>query len=259
MPPGTPLLPGPTADQLVELNRLHQQGLYLDAFRLCEQLPPLTQWQGAPALVLAGRLAQRWGDAPLSNRLHVQAYRTDPTDWLARYYHLYTRWSRHGTFEALRLTAEGVQSLPLVPTNREQAYFWLLHARLLCSFRDFTAAEAISRRVLAHFAHDPWVWVDQADLLENQDRYPEAMEAAEEALRRQPWYVPAVMSKAHLLQLQQRDDEAATLLRSALQHVQSGILVKMLVGLCEEAGRLDVIPALLDLAGSDLPTPDHAD
>lgn len=259
MPAGTGTAPPPPETVLAELQVLYDTGRYLDAYALCQPWTPVENWQDAESLVLAGRLVCMWGNASLSNRLHQRAFRADPANLFAAYYQGQTIWGKHGPFEALLFVRRQIPRLPQIPENPPQAYFWLLYARLLGVYRDFSAAEPIFERVLAACPADPWLWVDQADFLENQDRYPEALASSLEATRIRPWYRPAIQSQAHLLQLLERDDEAVRLLQAGLEHLQAGNLVQMLVGLLEENGRLDELPPLLDLVGQYLPLADSND
>jgi cellulose synthase operon protein C len=259
MPTGSGTAPLPTSDCLSRLATLYHAGRYLDAHVFCQSLAPLEAWQGTPASIMAGRLASQWGDEPLSHRLHQQTYRADPADWSAIYYKGQTVWGKHGVFEALQFVRPHIARLPLIPETRAQSYVWLLYARLLGIYRDFTAADALVDRNVSAFPEDPWVWVDKADYLEQQDRYEEALAAAEQATRIQPWYRPAIQARAHLLQLLERDREAIALLHEAQQHVQSGRLVQMLVSILEENGRFEELPPLIDRVETLLPMPDASE
>lgn len=259
MPIGSGTAPLPTSDCLSRLATLYQAGRYIDAYAFCQPLAPLEMWQSTTARTMGGRLASQWGNEPLSQRLHQRAYQADPNDWSAVYYKGQTVWGKHGVFEALQFVRPHIARLPQTPETPAQSYVWLLYARLLGIYRDFTAADALVERCVGAFPEDPWGWVDKADYLENQDRYEEALEAAEQATRIQPWYRPAIQSQAHLLQLLDRDREAISLLHDALLHVQSGRLAQMLVGMLEENGRIEELPPLIDRVETLLPMPDASE
>jgi tetratricopeptide (TPR) repeat protein len=259
MSPGPGLMPLPSASDLDTLEALYERGRYLDAHELCRRLAPVESWPTAPGLVLAGRLTSQWGDSALSNRLHQRAYRLDPGNLFATYFRIHSIWSKHGVFEALLFVRKILPTLPHVPETREQAYLWQMYASLLGLYRDFTAADPIFERALHAFPNDPWLWVDKAYHLQNQDAYTEALAAEEEALRLQPHYRPGIQSHAHLLHLLERDDEAITRLQAAVTDLQSGSVVQMLVEMLEEKGRLDEVPPLLELANRYQPRADRDD
>ncbi|HET7537957.1 MAG TPA: C39 family peptidase, partial [Candidatus Didemnitutus sp.] len=259
MPSGPAVANLPTENQLSNLHSLYAGGRHLDAFELCRELAPLTEWREVAALLLGGRLAYQWGDDPLGKRLHLRAYRLDPARDDTTFYYSQNLWSKHGPFEALKFVRTRTRQLPDIPATPHQAYLWLQHGRLLGVYRDFTAGEPMVERAVAAFPQDPWMWVDKADFLESQDLYEEALAATDESLRIRPWYRPAVTNRAHLLQLLDRNEEAIAGLRVALDQIESGAAVRMLIGILEEQERLDELPPLLDLAEKYLPMADAAD
>src|SRR5689334_22264017 len=76
-----PLMPAADADiaaaDLDRIFRVYDQGLYLQAFHLAEELAPLRTWRGAAARVLAGRMAGNLGGGRLANWHFLRAYRED--------------------------------------------------------------------------------------------------------------------------------------------------------------------------------------
>jgi cellulose synthase operon protein C len=241
-----PVLPQPDADKLSALQSLYDDGRYLDAWHAVQGLAPLEQWSSTPALVLGGRLASHWGDTALSNRLHMRAHRQSPGDDTAYYFYILTIHAKHGAFEALRLLGERTSSFSDTAATLAQADLWIQQARLLAIFRDFDAAEACLSVAERAFPDHPWLWNEKSSFLREQDRYEEALAAAQEATRRQPWYRPAIQSQVHLLQLLGRDDEAIALLEAAQSRLQSAAIVQTHVLALEEKGRHAELLTLLD-------------
>ncbi|MCX6954279.1 MAG: tetratricopeptide repeat protein [Verrucomicrobia bacterium] len=254
-----PTAPPPTAADLAELTRLHGAARYLDAFHFAQPFAPLEDWPGTEALILAGRLVSCWGDWARSNRIHTRAWREAPADPGAIFYQTLTLEHRHGPFEALRFLHE---QRPLLETNhptKHHVWLWLQQARLLATFRDFEGADALLQRAQPHAAGaaDPWWWVERARLFEQQDRYEEALASADEALRLRPRYRQAFETKAHLLILRNRDDEALALLREALEHLQAANLAQMLAVHLDELEQYGAALAALDQAVAWLPCADR--
>lgn len=260
-PAAPPLSPLPSAEDLALLRSWFEADRQLDAFARCRTLAPLAQWSGVEALVLAGRFAAQWGDQALSQRLHHRAYREQPDHPLAIYYESCRRSDRHGDWAALdflnRARAHRTDTAP--PLTPADAHLIGRRARLLAGFRDFSAARPELARALEHFPEDAWLHVEAALLHERQDDYDQALVANARALELRPWYRPAVLHRAHLLQLVNREDEAIALLRAALDHLQSGYTVRALIGLHEDRAELDALPALLELAEQRLPLADPSD
>src|SRR5689334_21228238 len=86
-----------------EYTRLYEEGLYLQAYRLGQQIGPLEEWPGAAGRVRAGRLARNLGGARLARQLFHQARREEPTDPAARYYWVWSILERRGPYRAWRL------------------------------------------------------------------------------------------------------------------------------------------------------------
>src|SRR6185436_19699328 len=94
--------------------------------------------------------------------------------------------------------------------------------------RDFDAAESLLQRAVETAPHSPWVQVCRSFVLEREDRYEEALAAAQQALALRPWFRPGVQSAAHLLSLLGRDDESLALLAEAANRTENaGITVQL--------------------------------
>lgn len=198
-------LPAPTPADIAELTRLHRATRYLDAWHIFEKFSPPETWTNLEGVIIVGRLFTCWGDWGRSNRLHARSWRSAPTAPAAIYYQTLTLESKHGPFEALAFLRSQRPDAALPDPRGYLNWLQLLEARLRGTFRDFDAAEAIVRATEAEAAHDPWWWVEVARLREKQDRYADAMVAAEKALQLGPDYRPSIESVAHLLMLGNRD------------------------------------------------------
>jgi tetratricopeptide (TPR) repeat protein len=95
-------------------------------------------------------------------------------------------------------------------------------------------------------AGNPWICIERAGVLEQEDRYPDALRAAQMALEIHPWYRPAVQSVAHMLQLLDRDGEAMKLLEEANRRIESGAVAAQLTAAQMESQDYDGATQSLD-------------
>src|SRR5215831_16865018 len=89
-----------SADDLRRVRELYDRGLYLQAWKVAEQLGPLRDWRGTPARVLAGRLAGNLGAQRLGRVLHFRAWRDQRHDLEALYSYAYALLDRRGPLDA---------------------------------------------------------------------------------------------------------------------------------------------------------------
>jgi serine/threonine protein kinase/tetratricopeptide (TPR) repeat protein len=207
-----------------QILKLYQAGLFLQAYQLARQYGPLEKWQGTPARVLAGRLAMYLGGRRMGCSIHLRAVRGDPRSPEARYYGARALLDRQGaafTWARMRSWGELGEDAPA-----ELRADWLaLQATVLGRFRDFDAALVLLRRAEVLAPGHPWPWIERAGVLEGQDRYAEALDAVQRALRLRPQYPPGVQALARLLLILGRGDEACAVLSEAAASSESGPLI----------------------------------
>jgi tetratricopeptide (TPR) repeat protein len=222
------------AEVLEEVRELYARGLCMQAYLRAQSVGPLAAWTGTAARLLAGRLAIHLGSPRLTFWHHLHAWRKEPADPEACYYHARALLERRGplrTWEFLRRQRDLSEAAAPVRAD------WLgFHACVLGRLRDFDAAEDWLSRAEALAPARPWLCIERSILLETEDRYEESLEAARLALRFQPWYRPGVQSAAHILQLLDRDQEALELLTEAVGRLESGLVVAQLALLQTELG-----------------------
>ncbi|MBK7875619.1 MAG: C39 family peptidase [Planctomycetes bacterium] len=226
--------------------RLYEDGRALQALRLGEEALPLRQWPGADGRILAARVASRLGGERLARALILRARRAEPTHARVHYYHASYRLSEGGAHAAWELL-RGFEP----PTDADatlRADFLALRASLLATFRDFERAEAVLGEADSLAADRPWLLVTRSHVLELEDEYAKALDAAFGALELQPTYVPALAQAAHLLHLQGRAEDAVDLCGRALETVEAVGLSALRATLLRELGREDETWAELDRA-----------
>ncbi|OJW03493.1 MAG: hypothetical protein BGO49_11595 [Planctomycetales bacterium 71-10] len=229
---------------VARIRELYEAGDYLGAYEVAKGLGPMSRWPGAAAKTLAGRLAWQLGATRLGLALPLRAWRDDPKDPEAAYYRARTMLGRRGPLATWRFLA---RVGPLEGASDEVRSDWeATHALALAGLRDF---ERAARRLDEAERIAPgraWLRVERSSLLEAQDRCPEALAAAEEALALRPWYRPAVQAKAHLLRLLDREADAIAFLAEADARMTSGVIVAQLASLQAEAGMSAEAAASLD-------------
>lgn len=235
---------------LAEVQRGYDAGRYLDAHQHAAQLGPYESWQATHERLLAGRLLFQLGDARLGLVHHFFAYRRDPGDADALYFHAGTCKSRvpHALLRFLRTHGE-----PAHASAETRAHLLGLQARALGRLRDFEAAMAALRRAEALARDDAWLLVEQAGVLSDQDRRVAALEAVARALALRPHYRPAVQMHAHLLAELGRLDEAIEALGRSVTALQAGHLHSQRAHLQSEAGAHGDAYASLQAALAQLP------
>lgn len=208
------------ASVLEKVVSLYEHGQYIDAYAAGQSLGPLQKWRSAEGRVVAGRLANNLGAPRLSRAIHWLALREFPEDPYCLYYGGLAYWSRFGpvrTWERFRDV-----DMPNSAAARVRADWLAMKALLLSAFRDFSRADQLLIEALELDPGSSWLHVQLCEILDYQDCHEDALRAAREALKLQPWFRPAIQSAGHKLVQLRRDDEALSLLTEATQHLQSG-------------------------------------
>ena len=227
-----------SATDLGRISELYDKGLYLQAHAAAEKLGPFEQWEGTAARIMAGRLVRALGGEMRGRRLLISAWRNDRASGEACYYRARRIIEERGPLLAWQFMRAQGDELRDAPA-RLQSDWLALHATVLGTLRDFDRAEQWLRRAEAIDPENPWVWVERATLMEAEDRYNEALAAAQHALRLHPWFRAAVQDAGHLLILLDRDDEALALLTEASARMECAWIEAQLAHLQFELGQYE--------------------
>jgi tetratricopeptide (TPR) repeat protein len=222
-----------SAADLKAVQDLYEAGLYLQAYERSRVCGPLRTWRGAEARIMAARLAGQLGAPRLGLWHRLRAWREAPHHPEVCCFRGYTVLEWEGPYEAWRFFQQQGADLPDATPDVQSSWF-AFGAQVLGYLRDFEAAESWLRRAEQANGHPAWVLVMRSLVLELEDRREEALAAADEALRVQPWYRPAVQARAHLLTLLNRDDEAFAFLTEAAQRIECPALYWQLGGIYYE-------------------------
>ncbi len=219
----------PGDDLLRKIQQLYDEGLILQAYRLGEQAGPVTRWRGDAARVLGGRIAMNLGAPRLAQMLHIRAFREHPDSAQAACFYVRVILELRGPLAAISFHRKIGQ---LDSGDAETRAEWLAFRAVLASiYRDFETADDLLAAAYKLAPDHPWLRIERSRVLEAQDRYDEALATARESLEIQPGFRSGIHAVAHLLQLQDKDDQALELLMDASQRIESAALLHQLAAL----------------------------
>ncbi len=209
-------------DTLSFIQKFYDDGQYLKAWQLSQQIGPLKQWRGSRAMILGGRLAFNLGSRRLGTVMHRLALRMYPNDPMVITFAMLTMSGRLGPWESLRRMKLHGDMPSATIENRSD---WLaLKALNYAQLRDFQKAEYWQAKAVELSPKSPWMYVSQASILEYQDRNDEATAAAEKAIAIKSTYRPAIQTLANRYIESNRDQDAVNLLMRAVTEIESGLV-----------------------------------
>ncbi len=200
---------------LESLQSLYDQNRFLEAYRESVHYwtgPPGLEGFSADELILGARLATRLGGWRLARWLYRAASERDPASPRVRYF-----TSRVGRRRTLLDELREREERPLLDTDDPDLQSsWLGGSAVLwASLRDFTRAHDCIERARSFECKDGWVSSCESDVLGMEDRWPEALEAAELGWKRSFGAPYASQSLGNCLANLGRVREAAERLESA--------------------------------------------
>jgi len=209
--------PSRPESRLEQVAALYDRGLFLQAYAAsADYWTTSTRLEdlSVDELILGMRLASRLGGSRLSRWLGREAMKRDPSHPKVRYFthHLHDQSQRY--FEHFREIAARPE---LEGADPETAASWLGYSAVQWAWiRDFDAAHKCLARARQWNARDPWVLSCESDVLACEDRWEEALEAAERAWELNPGAPYAARSLgAGLLNLRRVEEAARRLAKAA--------------------------------------------
>ncbi len=218
----------PPAD-IARIRDLYAQGHYLQALSASEAFGPIRKWEGAAARLIGGRLAIQLGAPKLGRGLHLLAFRQNPANLEAIYYHARYRLEHFGPLSCWQFLGLHDEWSDASPDLR--ADWYALHGFVCSRVRDFDRAEKWLTQAEATASDRAWVLVERASVYEAADRLEDALATARRSLELQAWFRPAVQAVAHMLQRSGKVAEAIDFLSEAVTHIESGMVVAQLAAL----------------------------
>jgi TPR repeat protein len=130
---------------------------------------------------MAGRLAGNLGASRLAMWLHLQAWRDDREHPHACYYYARTMLHRRGPLEAWKVLCRYGELSDAPPKLRAE---WMaFYGYVTGLLRDFDVAERWLERAEELDPGNPWICIERSGVLEQEDRYPDALRAAQASRR----------------------------------------------------------------------------
>jgi len=229
--------------ELEVIQNHYDQGTYLKAHAAAEAAGMYAD-PSPEAQILASRLIANLGAQRRAYALSLRTLRRFPAHESGRYFATYAMLRRRGPWEALEAWNEF--GLPGPGNAILTADWWALKGLLSAYLRDFEAADRALDEAEAAAPTHPWVFVQRCDVLAQEDRLEESLDAARRALELRPFYRPALQTTAHTLECLNRPDEAIDLLTEACRHLESGDLLFQLASMLCDSERFDEARAHLD-------------
>ncbi len=219
------------------LDRLCDQGRYLEGLRRLEAGGQLESWRGVRACGAVRRIAASVGAERIALRQAVRAWRTDPESPAARFVYGLEYLQHRGVLGWV--WASRKWPAPRAGSASETAELLALDAIVAMELRDFARAEALVGEAESLLPGSVWVRLQRAALLERQDLVEAALEATRVARAVAPGGMSraGVQREAHYLQLLGREEEAIAVLAGAQGRMESSAVAGQWLALLTEKGR----------------------
>ncbi len=198
-----------------ELQDLIDSGRVLDAWELSRKTDvPLEHWTKGEALGTAAKLTQYLGSSRKGRAMRWLNWRHDRKNPRWFYNALFSRADFTPGYNLL-VEIENMLSANPQMESEPKADLLAFSAKIHAGYRDFSNAFDHIARALDLQPEDSWLRAQHSAVLEAADRYDEALTAAREAIRLNPFYHIAVIQCADILVHLGQDDEAIRILSEA--------------------------------------------
>lgn len=222
-------------DEILDQLETHlEKGKILTAWNLAQPLGNLASWAPGRAMSIASRIASGSGNDRLASVLDWQNWRMDRSHPERYFLSLFARLRWKAAVEFLPEIQSKIKEFDGVMDDEVHSDLLTLETWSLASLRDFQSAHASIQAALKLTPKRSWTHVQLSSLLEAEDRYEEALQAAKQSLGMSHFYKPSVMQTVNCLIHLGRDDEAIRLLRQAHENTEQGAFVLRLQALYSE-------------------------
>jgi tetratricopeptide (TPR) repeat protein len=211
-----------TEIELENIENLYKTHRYLDAFQMSASYwDESTDLEGLSVdeLIFGCRLASRLGGDRLARWLILKALERDPSRPRVKYYAQHVHQRGQNLFDTLRADAAQPE---LGSGDPELDSGWLAtQAFRWASLRDFERSRRLVERAHALLPNDSWVLACESGILGLEDRWTDALNAAEAAWKLDPGAPYAASALGNSLLNLGRVEEAADRLSRAAENSQS--------------------------------------
>ncbi len=234
---------GPDGDALARVDACLDRGQFLTAWEIARGFGPLASWRGDAAR-RASSLAANLGAPGLALRIDASALRAAPKDAAALAEYVSEVLQYRGPLAAWLRLADASPSMDASP--KAHADLLLVRSLVAACLRDFGRARALLADAEALAPEHRRLANYRAAVLEREDRYEEALAAAQDALAANPLARSSVQQAAGYLVLLGRHAEARALLERAARNLESGLVQLQLAALQIEMHDPDAAAATVE-------------
>ena len=233
-----------------EIDALVHEGKHFQALQLAQRRwGPYQSWWHLEQLLLGGTLFARLGLRRKALACRFQAWRRYPQDQRAIYYYVAGKLERQGPLKALGLIK---RFAAMEQADTDMRAEWLaLKASVYAQYRDWETADNLMQQALELAPDSPWVQVEKATLLENQDDYAAAWDTIAPLIPQHNRQ--AILFGAHLKTLANERDAAISLLQEGMEQVESISIPLQLSRLYQDEQRWQEARACLERAQAWVP------
>ncbi|MGL4861255.1 MAG: C39 family peptidase, partial [Enterobacteriaceae bacterium] len=211
---------------LNSVTTLADQGLFLQAHTMAQSCGDYRDWQSEPAAGVAIRLTRHLGAPRLGRVLCFKGYRRYPNNETLRMRYIQQILLPRGPWQVWDYFRHHQHLMPKQP--EEKAEWFSTQAWCHALLFDFKNSHRLHARAMACGSQDPWLKVEYSYILEQEDRYTEALEAVLQVLEQSPDNLGALRQAAWLESLLGLTTEATERLRVAAGRLESGYLCDQL-------------------------------
>ncbi|MGC4016358.1 MAG: hypothetical protein QM755_17820 [Luteolibacter sp.] len=205
----------PREETLAQLESLWEQGLIVSAWNLAREQGPLERWAPGKTMLMAARIASAAGNAKLAGALDILNWRHDRQDPGCFFQALFPRLKWKPPALLLPEIDAMLKQQSRAMDDETRAELFSFKGWCLGMLRDFQTAHQAIGEGLRLAPTSSWIHIQHSSVLEYEDRYEEALAAAQEGLRHWKFYRPAVLQTVDCLVHLNRDEEAMQLLHKA--------------------------------------------
>ena len=226
-------LPLPRQEDIEAIYALALAGRLLDAYARASSYASFDEWTDPRAARMASLLAESLGAPKRARRIVLRAIRRSPLAPIARLLRLGVILETRGPFAAWEaLSAE--PAFGADATKDDLFTRRLCEATVLSQLRDFREAHRALDAAAAMAVSGRKLDLVRAGVLALEDRYPEALAAAERAREPAPHAPDTVRAVAHLRLLVGDESGALELLREVAAATQSADVARQVAGVLAE-------------------------
>lgn len=212
---------GMTSEQEVWFHECLVSGRQREAVDWAEKAGDFEQWTDRRGRTAAARLLGALGDDRGAALRHLRNFRQYPDDPVAIFYGAFSFNTQFGALATLdMLTARLEKAGGTARQHPDYAGMWAYLAMMQAFFRDFARAHESLNLARELQPEDQWIEVQRSLVLLREDRPDESREVAEAALEKNPNYWPVIGTVVDRYWMENRDDEALSLLHRAVNDNQ---------------------------------------